>query len=160
MARPSDLDCGHVAAATNPDPSDPLALATLDDDHLVAALARALGEAQASGRATFPDPAEVVAAARRLLAHWDAELYGACCTTAPAYAELRSELGDVAHVAGTLLADTLTDALTSATRLPRSVTRLMAAFVIKHGFEAGRGLACPVWERFVGDPIGDAPVSP
>ena len=105
----------------------------------------------------IPDPGTLLDDARRLLAHWDAELYGACCTDDPAYDDLRDEIGDIARVADALLVDALTGALADASKLPRSVTRLIAAFAVKHGFEAGRGLACDVWARVVAP---DGPASP
>ncbi|HXX60448.1 MAG TPA: hypothetical protein VEI48_04045 [Candidatus Sulfotelmatobacter sp.] len=130
------------------------ALVALDDEALVAQLAAILAaETQAAGGG-IPDPGRLLDDARRLLAHWDAELYGACCTDDAAYADLRGEVGDIARVADALLVDALTGALATASRLPRSVTRLIAAFAVKHGFEAGRGLACDAWARVV------APVSP
>lgn len=130
------------------------ALVALDDDALVARLAAALAaEARAAGT-SIPDPGTLLDDARRLLAHWDAELYGACCTNDPAYDDLRGEIGDIARVADALLVDALTGALATASHLPRSVTRLIAAFAVKHGFEVGRGVACDVWARVV------TPVSP
>ena len=76
-------------------------------------------------------------------------------TNDPAYEDLRGEIGDIARVADALLVDALTGALATASNLPRSVARLIAAFLaVKHGFEVGRGLACDVWARVV------APVSP
>ena len=129
-------------------------LVALDDDALIGRLAAALAtKARASG-ATVPEPATLFDDARRLLARWDAELYGACCTDDSAYDDLRGEIGDIARVADALLVEALTGALATASKLPRSVTRLIAAFAVKHGFEAGRGLACDVWARVV------APVSP
>jgi len=129
-------------------------LVALDDDALVGRLAEVLAaQARAAGAAT-PDPGTLLDDARRLLARWNAELYGACCTDDPAYDDLRGEIGDVARIADALLVDALTDALASASKLPRSVTRLIAAFAVKHGFEASRGLACAAWSRVVG------PVSP
>ena len=132
-------------------------LVALDDDALVDRLAAALAaEARAAGT-SLPDPGTLLDDARRLLAHWDAELYGACCTDDPAYDDLRDEIGDIARVADTLLVDALTGALATASKLPRSVTRLIAAFAVKHGFEAGRGLSCDVWARVVAPP---GPASP
>jgi hypothetical protein len=129
-------------------------LLTLDDDALVAELAAALAaEARAAG-ASIPDPGTLLDDARRLIARWDTELFGACCTDDPAYEDLRGEIGDIARVADALLVDALTGALATASNLPRSVARLIAAFAVKHGFEVGRGLACDVWARVV------APVSP
>lgn len=129
-------------------------LLALDDETLVAQLASALdADARAAGAAIL-DPGRLLDEARRLIAHWDAEMYGACCTDDPAYGDLRGELGDLARVADALLVDALTGALATASGLPRSVTRLIAAFAVKHGFQAGRGLACDVWVRVV------EPVSP
>lgn len=122
-------------------------LVALDDDVLVGQLAAALAaQARATG-AAIPDLGTLLHDARQLLARWDAELYGACCTDEPAFRDLRAEIGDVARIADALLVDALTDALASASKLPRSVTRLIAAFAVKHGFEAGRGLACAAWAR-------------
>ncbi len=132
-------------------------LVALDDDALVDRLAAALAaEARAAGT-SLPDPGTLLADARRLLAQWDAELYGACCTDDAAYDDLRDEVGDIARVADALLVDALTGALATASRLPRSVTRLIAAFAVKHGFEAGRGLACDVWARVVAPPDPASP---
>ena len=130
------------------------ALVALDDEALLAQLASALAAEARAGGDAIPDPGRLLDDARRLLARWDAELYGACCTDDEAYDDLRSEIGDIARVADALLVDALTSALATASRLPRSVTRLIAAFAVKHGFEAGRGLACDAWARVV------APVSP
>ncbi len=130
------------------------ALVAMDDDALVSQLAAALAAQARAAGASIPDPRTLLDDARRLLAHWDAELYGACCTDDPAYDDLRAEIGDLARVADALLVDALTGALATASNLPRSVTRLIAAFAVKHGFEVGRGLACDVWARAV------APVSP
>jgi hypothetical protein len=131
-------------------------LVGLDDDELVTRLAQVLADQALAAGAALPDPRTLVDDARRLLARWDAELYGACCTDDPAYRDLRTELGDVARVADALLVDALSDAIATASKLPRTVTRLIAAFVVKHGFEAGRGLACDVWSRAV----AAGPVSP
>lgn len=148
MAHRSDAE--PAPQASMPDDE----LVALDDDALVDQLAAALvAQARAAG-ATIPDPGTLLDDARRLLAYWDAELYGACCTGDPAYDHLRGEIGDVARVADALLVDALTDALATASKLPRSVTRLIAAFAVKHGFEAGRGLACAAWARVA------RPVSP
>ncbi|MFI5262210.1 MAG: hypothetical protein ACHQZR_06635 [Candidatus Limnocylindrales bacterium] len=130
--------------------SDPTSLLAMTDDELIAALARALGETRTADGLALPDPRQLVADARRLIAYWDAELYGACCTDEAAYAGLRGDLGDLARVADALLVDALTDALATASRLPRSVTRLIAAFVVKHGFDTGHGLACSTWAGFIG----------
>ena len=139
-------------------------LVWLDDDELVARLAQVLADQALAAGAALPDPRTLVDDARRLLARWDAELYGACCTDDPAYGDLRAELGDVARVADALLVDALTGALATASKLPRTVTRLIAAFVVKHGFEAGRGLACDVWARTVAAwsayPLTAPPVRP
>lgn len=124
-------------------------LVGLDDDELVTRLAQVLTDQALAAGAAVPDPRTLVDDARRLLARWDAELYGACCTDDPAYRDLRTQLGDLARVANALLVDALTDALATASKLPRTVTRLIAAFAVKHGFEAGRGLACGVWARTV-----------
>jgi hypothetical protein len=124
-------------------------LVGLDDDELVTRLAQVLTDQALAAGAAVPDPRTLVDDARRLLARWDAELYGACCTDDPAYRDLRTELGDLARVANALLVDALTDALATASKLPRTVTRLIAAFAVKYGFEAGRGLACDVWARTV-----------
>ncbi|HXR26289.1 MAG TPA: hypothetical protein VN771_00365 [Candidatus Baltobacteraceae bacterium] len=129
-------------------------LLALDDDALVGRLAEVLAAQARAAGAAMPDPGTLLDDARRLLARWNAELYGACCTDDPAYDDLRGEIGDVARIADALLVDALTDALASASKLPRSVTRLIAAFAVKHGFEASRGLACAAWSRVVG------PVSP
>lgn len=124
-------------------------LVGLDDDELVTRLAQVLADQALAAGAALPDPRTLVDDARRLLARWDAELYGACCTDDPTYRDLRTELGDVARVANALLVDALADALATASKLPRTVTRLIAAFAVKHGFQAGRGLACDVWARTV-----------
>lgn len=131
-------------------------LVELDDDELVTRLAQALADQALAAGAALPDPRTLVDDARRLLARWDAELYGACCTDDPTYRDLRTDLGDLAKVADALLVEALTGALATASKLPRAVTRLIAAFVVKHAFEAGRGLACDVWSRTVaaaGSPI-------
>ena len=129
-------------------------LLALDDDALVGQLALALAAQGRAAGTSIPDPGRLLDDARRLLARWDAELYGACCTDDPTYDDLRGEIGDIARIADALLVDALTGALATASNLPRSVTRLIAAFAVKHGFEAGRGLACAAWARVV------APVSP
>ncbi len=142
-------------------PSD-AELVDLDDDALVDQLAAALAAQARAAGASIPDPGTLIDDARRLLARWDAELYGACCTDDPAYDDLRGEIGDVARVADALLVDALTGALATASNLPRSVTRLIAAFAVKHGFESGRGLACDVWARVVApsQPLTAPPVRP
>ena len=125
-------------------------MATSSDAALAAEVAEALEAARAAAGLGLPDPARLLEDAWRLLAHWDAECYGACCTDDPAYRDLRRDLADIAHVGDVLLVDTLTATIATASGLPRSVTRPIATFVVKHGFETGRGLACPAWGRFVG----------
>ena len=132
-------------------PSDAELLA-LDDEALATMVAGALVDEARNADAALPDPRTLLDDARRLLAHWDAELYGACCTDEPAYDDLRAELGDIARVAAAMLVDALTTAIADASGLSRTVTRLIAAFAVKHGFEAGRGLACAAWGRVVGPP--------
>lgn len=148
MAHRSDAE--PAPHASTPDDE----LVTLDDDALVGQLAAALAAQARAAGATIPDPGTLLDDARRLLAYWDAELYGACCTDDPAFRDLRADIGDLARVADALLVEALTDALATASKLPRSVTRLIAAFAVKHGFEAGRSLACAAWARVV------EPVSP
>jgi len=146
VARPSE-------APLSPSDADLLAL---DDEALATLVAGALADEARRAGAALPDPRTVLDDARRLLAHWDAQLYGACCTDDPAWDDLRADIGDIAKVADVLLVDALTTAIADASGLSRTVTRLIAAFVVKHGFQAGRGLACGAWGRVAGQPPGPA----